>query len=106
MDVLKLNSTNSYGVRGCHPVLTDVELPPWLPSDIVKQMIKRYECHAVTELRDLKPVHAATGHSHNRTPSGQSDSNLTDSSAGYSVDHWGHGEELDYKRSYDETSPV
>ena len=54
------------------------------------------------ELKDLKAVGEVT-HSHNRTPSGQSDSNMTDSSTGYSVDHGGHAEELDFKCAFDST---
>ncbi len=66
-------------------------------------MILRYKHYTMVELRGLKSVND-TSHSHNRTPSGQSDSNLTDSSGGYSVDHCGHAEEIDYKRWYDGAS--
>jgi hypothetical protein len=52
------------------------------------------------ELKNLKGVNDVDP-SHNRTSSGQSDSNMTDSTTGYSVDHCGYAEELDIKQRYD-----
>lgn len=32
-----------FGIRGCHPSLYAVELPPWLPRDAMKAMVTRFE---------------------------------------------------------------
>jgi len=31
------------GVRGCHPTVHEVELPPWLPRGVMEGMIKDFE---------------------------------------------------------------
>jgi hypothetical protein len=60
--------TKALDTRGNHPRLYLVDLPPWLPKEIVEKMVKRFQQYLVTEL--LKLVKRAKGHA--RSPSGQS----------------------------------
>jgi hypothetical protein len=37
-------------VHGCHSIIYPVQLPAWLPADIVEKMIMRFQIHLRREL--------------------------------------------------------
>ena len=45
LDVLKGpdDQFNRFGVRGRHPTVYPVELPPWLPRNVLEEMVTRFE---------------------------------------------------------------
>jgi hypothetical protein len=63
--------TDSFKVRGFHTTLYTVELPSWLPRDVVEKMVDLYGAHLRHELNRMMEL--PFNLSHNRTPSGQSD---------------------------------
>jgi len=38
-----MDPIDRFGVRGCHPTVHEVELPPWLPSGVIKGMVDEFE---------------------------------------------------------------
>jgi hypothetical protein len=38
-----MDPIDRFGVRGCHPTVYEVELPPWLPRDVMEGMVDDFE---------------------------------------------------------------
>jgi hypothetical protein len=78
---------SAFSVRGRHKTLYDVELPWWLPLEVLDNMVKVYEGHVRNELVRLRrldsDVHGGSRHSRNPSNSGLSDSNASSTSSGY-----------------------
>ena len=49
LQVLK-GDTSNFSVRGYHNTFYPVDLPDWLPLDVVKTMVKRFENYFLAEL--------------------------------------------------------
>jgi hypothetical protein len=71
MDIYKANTTFP---RGHHSTITAIDLPHWLPTKTLEDMVQRYRAHVKREVvRALHPDPA--GHiGHRRTGSMESDS--------------------------------
>lgn len=44
---------NKYSVRGCHATPYAVDLPAWLPANVLQEMIDRFRVHLRDELITL-----------------------------------------------------
>jgi hypothetical protein len=38
-----MDPIDRFGVRGCHPTVHEVELPPWLPREVMEGMVNDFE---------------------------------------------------------------
>lgn len=74
-------------VRGRHSILYDVELPSWLPADVLDAMVKRYKGYVMVQLECLKPSSSVDGKSpsHSRVPS-LTGSQMSLGSSGFAID--------------------
>jgi hypothetical protein len=88
-------------VRGHHATLFPVDLPSWLPEQVVKEMLKRFRKHLVDELHLMLRRTALDSlpfaKHHSRTPSMESasaKSTSADSSDGWSLFPSGSESEL------------
>jgi hypothetical protein len=61
-------------VRGRHPTVFPVQLPPWLPRHIMEKMVDKFEIILLQEITDMMHEPAK---SHSRHPSRQSFSGLS-----------------------------
>jgi hypothetical protein len=68
--------TDPFEVRGRHSVVYDVELPNFLPMDILEKMIRRFKEFVYQELKSLKSINSADP-SHSCNNSFQSDSGIS-----------------------------
>ena len=68
--------TNRFGVRGGHPTIYPIDLPPWLPSGVMEKAVARFEIILRQEILTMM-VDKAKKKTHARTPSKQSDSALS-----------------------------
>ena len=84
LDVLRGNSED-FEVRGRHTTIYPVELPPWLPTEYMEQMVTRLRKYLTDELiimmaQDADSEEAEASETHSRTPSLQSDSGYSTTS--------------------------
>lgn len=70
-----MDPTDRFGVRGCHPTLYKVELPPWLPRDLMKEMVAKFEDVLRDEIFDMMLENVRRNKA--RRPSGQSTSAMS-----------------------------
>jgi hypothetical protein len=83
LEILRDGQMDTLQVQGHHSVLYDVELPPWLPINILEKMVAKYTAYAKTELKNLQPLDK-NGNCVQRHISGsQSDASFK---SGYSAD--------------------
>jgi hypothetical protein len=68
--------SENFKVRGCHAVLSPVQLPSWASDNMVKEMLCRYEKCLVEQIKIMMSP-SAGGHSHG---------NSMQSNAGLSTD--------------------
>ena len=61
-----------FGVRGGHPTIYSVDLPPWLPGGMVKKAVTHFEEILQQEITNMM-IDKMEKKSHAHTPSGQSD---------------------------------
>ena len=66
-------------VRGCHAVLSPVQLPIWLPIKMMKQMLQIYKQILVDKIEVLMSLNHVGGHS--RINSLQSNPGLSNASS-------------------------
>jgi hypothetical protein len=52
MGVLR-GTTDSFNVEGRHDILTAVDLPEFLPADVVTEMVTRFVPHLLSELQKV-----------------------------------------------------
>jgi 1,4-alpha-glucan branching enzyme len=45
-----MDPIDRFGVRGCHPTVHEVELPPWLPDYVMKGMVNNFEADLRREI--------------------------------------------------------
>ncbi|KIM81234.1 hypothetical protein PILCRDRAFT_821689, partial [Piloderma croceum F 1598] len=64
---------DAFHIDGHHHTLFQVELPIWLPLDIVVKLTAKFEKILGNQLRDMMSEH----HKHAKTPSGQSGDGLS-----------------------------
>lgn len=74
-------------VRGCHSIIYPVRLPAWLPEDIVKKMVKRFQTHLRHELNVMMshmvaPQPPTTVPRHHRNTESESNISVTSSLSG------------------------
>jgi len=75
---LRDDGSHDFHVDGYHKTLVQVELPPWLHSDIVQKLTRKFERYLVVQIRTLMANHRQ------RTinPSGQSAHDFSSDSSG------------------------
>jgi hypothetical protein len=62
--------TNTFVVRGQHSTVYQVELPPWLPIEVLKAMVNQFEQILTKEIRAMMNWGQKVGHG--RADSGES----------------------------------
>ena len=62
-----------FGVRGGHPTIYSVDLPPWLPGGMVKKAVTHFEEILQQEIMNMMIDKVKKKKTHACTPSGQSD---------------------------------
>ena len=75
-ELLKIMRDDNFYVDGYHSTLTQVELPEWLPEDIVRKLSDRFEAILFQQIRTFKTNRTRHGHK----PSGQSGDGLSSDS--------------------------
>ena len=88
MDIIRkgTKNTNNFALRGYHKTLSAVELPPYLPGDVLDEMVTRFKTTLIDEINTLLNKKE---NQHYRNLSDQSDSGLSvasDQSGIHSVD--------------------
>ena len=68
-----LSALGHNNICGSHPTIFAVELPPWLPATVLKDMIARFELFLATEIKNMMLLKVG----HRRSPSGQSQAGLS-----------------------------
>ena len=76
MDVLS-GGSDDLNVRGCHPTVFPVQLPSWLPRNIMENMVAKFENRLLQEITSMKHEPRTAKGSHSRHPSKQSISGLS-----------------------------
>jgi hypothetical protein len=61
LSILRGNS-DIFAVRGQHSTVYQVELPPWLPIEVVKEMVSRFEGILKEEIRAMMNWGRKVGH--------------------------------------------
>lgn len=66
--------SNDFQICGKHPTITPVELPPWIPIDTLKNLLRRFKDHLSNQIgvmmTSLQTPSGSLGH--RRVPSQQS----------------------------------
>jgi hypothetical protein len=70
------DTKHPFRVRGRHPTVFPVDLPPWLPRDVLLQMIARFRCFLLDEIKTMMSPKLQ----HKRTSSEQSLSAMSNGS--------------------------
>jgi hypothetical protein len=91
-ELLKIlrSDTNDLAVRGYHTTITPVDLPPWLPVDVVRTLLRIFRNRLREELDTMMTTYAEDKardtvmppvvQQHRRNPSLQSDSGFSNAS--------------------------
>ena len=88
-DVLR-DHPSEFHLCGHHPTISPVDLPPWVPADVLKQMVEWFRAFLYDELNTMMEIETAASElisvameakvGHGRTPSMQSQGGLSDTS--------------------------
>jgi len=66
LDILR-GGSEYFKIRGCHSTIYVVELSPWLPSDVMQEMVNRFKRHlydaTITMLEKAKTMRHSYSHS-------------------------------------------
>lgn len=54
MQALDPSGERAYSLRGRHHALSHIDLPPWLPCEIVETLVRQYQEYLCRELLQLQ----------------------------------------------------